>query len=171
VLGLVYPIFSLSRQDAKTAKKTLLILLLGALCPVEYHFHRSVIFSFTALFHGASPVEYRRPRSRCSPEALFHRGESSSIRSFPLSLNSICLPRSTRRSRRIYNLISLCVLRALRGDISLLVKQIRDCGRHTCSAKLSAPVTCYSICLPRSTRRSRRIYNQIISDLRFKPCV
>ncbi len=27
------------------------------------------------------------------------------------------------------NLISLCVLRALRGDISLLLKQIRDCGR------------------------------------------
>ncbi len=33
---LVYPIFSLSRQDAKTAKKTFLILLLGVLCPVEY---------------------------------------------------------------------------------------------------------------------------------------
>ena len=27
------------------------------------------------------------------------------------------------------NLISLCVLRALRGDFSLLLKQIRDCGR------------------------------------------
>jgi len=62
------------------------------------------------------------------------------IRSSPLSLDSICLPRSTRRSRRIYNqiisalvfqtprlaagyysnLVSLCALRALRGDISLL---------------------------------------------------
>jgi hypothetical protein len=27
-----YPIFSSSRQDAKTAKKTVLILLLGVLC-------------------------------------------------------------------------------------------------------------------------------------------
>jgi hypothetical protein len=30
--------------------------------PVEYPFHRSVIFSFAALFHGASPVEYRVDR-------------------------------------------------------------------------------------------------------------
>ena len=28
--------------------------LLGVLCPVEYPFHRSVIFSFTGLFHGES---------------------------------------------------------------------------------------------------------------------
>ncbi len=34
------------------------------------------------------------------------------------------------------------VLRALRGDISLLVKQIRDCGRLHWPAKPSAPVTC-----------------------------
>ena len=140
------------------------------------------------------------------------------------------------------NLISLCVLRALRGDISLLLKQIRDCGWLHWPAKPSAPVTCDrflpmkcsterfnkdflaktprpqrkifsyfselgvlcaveyrltkielfarsaiprgessfirfpkpkfsgkfqisldSICLPRTTRRSRRIYNQIIS--------
>ena len=66
--------------------------------------------------------------------------ESSFLRSSPLSLDIICLPRSTRRSRRIYNqiisapvfqtprlaagyysnLVSLCALRALRGDISLL---------------------------------------------------
>ncbi len=32
--------------------------------PVEYPFHRSVIFSFTALFHGASPVEYRLDHDR-----------------------------------------------------------------------------------------------------------
>ncbi len=42
---------------------------LGVLCvfaarPVEYPFHRSVIFSFTALFHGASPVEYRLDRGQ-----------------------------------------------------------------------------------------------------------
>ncbi len=66
------------------------------------------------------------------------------------------------------NLISLCVLRALRGDISLLLKQIRDCGWLHWPAKPSAPVTCDSICLPRSTRRSRRINNQIISALTFQ---
>ena len=37
---------------------------LGALCPVGYPFHRSVIFSFTALFPGASPVEYRLDQDR-----------------------------------------------------------------------------------------------------------
>jgi len=32
----------------------LLLFVLGVLCPVEYPFYRSVIYSFTALFHGAS---------------------------------------------------------------------------------------------------------------------
>jgi len=40
------------------------------------------------------------------------------------------------------NLISLCVLRALRGDISFLLKQIRDCGWFHWPAKPSVPVTC-----------------------------
>ena len=40
------------------------------------------------------------------------------------------------------NLISLCVLRALRGDISLLLKQISDCSRFHWPAKPSSPVTC-----------------------------
>ena len=62
-----------------------------------------------------------RPRSCCSPEALFHRGESSSIRSFPLSLGSICLPRSTRKSRRIYNQIILALRFKARGRYSLII--------------------------------------------------
>ncbi len=127
------------------------------------------------------------------------------------------------------NLISLCVLRALRGDIPFLLKQIRDCGWFRWPVKPSVPVTCDrflpikcsterfnkdflaktprpqrklfcssslapfaplrelsflrftkpkfngkfqisldSICLPRSTRRSRRIYNQIISAPAFQ---
>ncbi len=40
------------------------------------------------------------------------------------------------------NLISLCVLRALHCDISLLLKQIRDCGWLHWPAKPPAPVTC-----------------------------
>ncbi len=54
---------SLSRQDAKAAKGNTFLYLRTwrtlRLCtrPVEYPFHRSGIFSFTALFHGASPVE------------------------------------------------------------------------------------------------------------------
>ncbi len=40
---------------------------------MEYPFHRSVIFSFTALFHGARPVEYPFHRSVIfSFTALFH---------------------------------------------------------------------------------------------------
>ncbi len=42
----------------------LLLFVLGVLCPMEYPFHRSVIFSFTSLFHGASPVEYRLEQDR-----------------------------------------------------------------------------------------------------------
>ena len=76
---------------------------------------------------------------------------------------------TTKITKYFFNLISLCVLRALRGDISLLLKQIRDCSWFHWPAKPSAPVTCDSICLPRSTRRSRRIYNQLYRPLRFKP--
>ena len=54
------------------------------------------------------------------------------------------------------NLISLCVLRALRGDISLLLKQIRDCGWLHWPAKPSAPMRCDSVCLPRTTERPVR---------------
>ncbi|MFB3122998.1 MAG: hypothetical protein ACE10H_12515, partial [Candidatus Binatia bacterium] len=52
---------------------------LGVLCafaarPVEYPFHRSVIFSFTALFHGARPVEYLLDRKYIGfAVKLFHR--------------------------------------------------------------------------------------------------
>ncbi len=58
----------------------LLLFVLGALCPVEYPFHRSVIFSFKALFHGASPVEYRldqdsvvRPKRYSTGRVIFSR--------------------------------------------------------------------------------------------------
>jgi len=44
--------------------------------PVEYPFHRSVIFSFTALFHGASPVEYRLDQDRVVLPKHYSTGES-----------------------------------------------------------------------------------------------
>ncbi len=42
----------------------LCVLFAFAARPVEYPFHKSVIFSFTALFHGASLVEYRLDQDR-----------------------------------------------------------------------------------------------------------
>ncbi len=86
-------------------------------------------------------------------QSAIPRGELSFIRSFPLFLDRICLPRSTRRSRRIYNqiisasafqtprlasgypsnLVSLCALRALRSEISLLGVL---CARHNFSDSL-----------------------------------
>ena len=62
--------------------------LLGVLCPVEYSFHRSVIFSFTALFHGASPVKYRLDRKYISFDVkLFHGARIIVSPIFPSSPN------------------------------------------------------------------------------------
>jgi len=47
---------------------------------VEYLFHRSVIFLFTALFHGASLVEYRLDRGRVVCRSGFPQSESSFFR-------------------------------------------------------------------------------------------
>ena len=61
VRGLVYPIFSLSRQDAKTAKMATksVFLFLQTWRPLR--------------LCGSSRGIPTRPRSSCSPEALFHR--------------------------------------------------------------------------------------------------
>jgi len=68
---------------------------LGVLCafaarPVEYPFHRSVIFTFTVLFHGASPVEYRldqdrvvRPKRYSTGQGIFYPIFSSSRQACP----------------------------------------------------------------------------------------
>jgi len=72
------------------------------------------IFSYFSELGVLCPVEYSHVRGvNVALVTLFHRGESSFIRfpkpkfngKFQICLDSICLPRSTRRSRRIYNQI------------------------------------------------------------------
>jgi len=48
--------------------------------PVEYPFDRSVIFSFTTLFHGASPVEYRFGKQLELGRVGISQGGSPSVR-------------------------------------------------------------------------------------------
>ena len=65
---------------------------------------------------------------------LLHRGEKRQLSPFGRTRGF--------KPRVRYNLISLYILRALRGDISLLLTQIRDYGWLHWPAKPSAPVTC-----------------------------
>jgi len=65
----------------------LLFSELGVLCPVEYPFHRSVIFSFTALFHGASPVEYLLDQDRVVHPKRYSTGRVIFSPIFPSSPN------------------------------------------------------------------------------------
>ncbi len=59
------------------------LFILGVLCPVEYPFHRSVILSFTALFHGASPPEYRINQDRVVCPKRYSTGESHRLSDSP----------------------------------------------------------------------------------------
>ncbi len=60
VLKLVFWVFPFCFEFRISSFEFVILFILGVLCvfaarPVEYPFRRSVIFSFTALFHGASP--------------------------------------------------------------------------------------------------------------------
>ncbi|MCZ6547885.1 MAG: hypothetical protein O6837_07190, partial [Deltaproteobacteria bacterium] len=53
--------------------------------PVEYLFHRSVIFSVTVLLHGASPVEYRLDQDRVVRPKRYSTGRGLVYPIFSLS--------------------------------------------------------------------------------------
>ncbi len=52
--------------------------------PLEYPFHKSVIFSFTVLFYGASSVEYRLDQNRVVCPKHYSTGENHLSSNLPL---------------------------------------------------------------------------------------
>ncbi len=74
----------LTRRDANTAKKTLLILLLGVLCPVESSHGRGGSVALVTLFHGASPVEYLLDQDRVVLPKRYSTGENQLSSNLPL---------------------------------------------------------------------------------------
>ncbi len=95
---------------------------LGVPCPVEYSHGQGVSVTLVALFHGASPVEYRLNQDRAVRLERYSTGESHLLSDLPL-FSELSVLGALRANHSLSSLLlfsELCVLRALRDDISLL---------------------------------------------------